>query len=175
MAQPEVRVRVVQWARTFNAYSTAPQGEMFLNDLSSNATGLGQSPLRATSVFNFFRPGYVPPNTRIAKQKLVAPEFQITDQTTVASYINVMEELVGNQLQKLVSNYASEIGLVHDVAALLARLNLLLAANRLSTQTLATISSAVKTVSLDQPDGAMKRVKTAVFLVMVSPDYLVQN
>jgi hypothetical protein len=41
--------------------------------------------LRSPSVFNFFRPGYVPPNTRIGQQELVAPEFQIANESPPAS------------------------------------------------------------------------------------------
>jgi hypothetical protein len=49
-----------------------------IGDLSDQATRLGQSPLRSPSVFNFFRPGYVPPNSRSASAGITAPEFQIT-------------------------------------------------------------------------------------------------
>ena len=38
-------------------------GDCEIYDLSGSDTALGQSPLRSPSVFNFFRPGYVPPNT----------------------------------------------------------------------------------------------------------------
>ena len=57
-------VRFVQWART--AEVASGNGEYEIDDLSESDTLLGQSPLRAPSVFNFFRPGYVPPNTAIA-------------------------------------------------------------------------------------------------------------
>ena len=41
-------------------------GAWAIGDTSDPATRLGQSPLRSPSVFNFFRPGYVPPNSAIA-------------------------------------------------------------------------------------------------------------
>ena len=48
---------------------------------------LGQSPLRSPSVFNFFRPGYVPPNTAIATAGKQAPEFQLhNESSTVGLY-----------------------------------------------------------------------------------------
>ncbi len=48
--------------------------------------------MRAPSVFNFYRPGYVPPSTAIAVRGMVAPEFQITTETSVAGYINFMQK-----------------------------------------------------------------------------------
>src|SRR4029078_6118079 len=57
-------VRFVQWARTVGTMST--NGDYQIYDLSGSDTSLGQSALRSPSVFNFFRPGYVPPNTAIS-------------------------------------------------------------------------------------------------------------
>ena len=44
----------------------APRGRWAIGDLSDPATRLGQSPMRSPSVFNFFRPGYVPPGNELA-------------------------------------------------------------------------------------------------------------
>jgi uncharacterized protein (DUF1800 family) len=62
--------------------------------LSVDVSGLGQVPLKSPSVFNFFRPGFRAPNTEMAKQGKVAPEMQITNETTVANYINRMHDFV---------------------------------------------------------------------------------
>ena len=45
-------------------------------------SGVSNFTLRSPSGFNFFRPGYVPPNTGIGSASLVAPECQITDEAT---------------------------------------------------------------------------------------------
>ena len=82
-------VRFVQWARTVGVSST--NGEYEIYDLSGSDTALGQSPLRSPSVFNFFRPGYVPPNTAIATAGKQAPEFQLLNETTTAGYINFLQ------------------------------------------------------------------------------------
>lgn len=50
---------------------------------------LGQAPLLAPSVFNFFRPDYAPPG-EIAAAGLVAPEMQITTDLTAAVGTNLM-------------------------------------------------------------------------------------
>ena len=52
-------LRFLNWARAYRANS--PSGLWAIGDLSDAASRLGQSPMRSPSVFNFFRPGYVPP------------------------------------------------------------------------------------------------------------------
>ncbi|MBE0546501.1 MAG: DUF1800 domain-containing protein, partial [Rubrivivax sp.] len=84
----EPMLRLVQWARAFKASSSS--GAWNVGNTVDPGTRLGQSPQRSASVFNFFRPGYVPPNTAIATAALVAPEFQITNESSVAGYLNYM-------------------------------------------------------------------------------------
>ena len=57
-------IRWTQWARTFKVSSET--GKWAIGNLSGGDWALGQSPMRSPSVFNFFRPGYVPPHTAIA-------------------------------------------------------------------------------------------------------------
>ena len=82
----EPMLRFAAWARAFNASSASDAWA--IGNTSDLATRLGQSPLRSPSVFNFFRPGYVPPNSSIAGASLVAPEFQITNESSVVGYLN---------------------------------------------------------------------------------------
>ncbi len=55
---------------------------------------LSQNPLNAPSVFNFFRPSFAPPAWRISHPDLVAPELQITNESSVAAYVNFMQDVV---------------------------------------------------------------------------------
>ena len=55
---------------------------------------LQQYPLAAPSVFNFFRPGYVPPSTEMATQGATAPEFQLVSESSVSAYINYLQNIV---------------------------------------------------------------------------------
>ena len=52
-------VRLVQWAKAFNVAS--PTQAWPFGNTASSANRLGESPGRAPSVFNWFRPGYSPP------------------------------------------------------------------------------------------------------------------
>ncbi|MEM8825848.1 MAG: DUF1800 domain-containing protein [Pseudomonadota bacterium] len=175
----EPMLRLVQWGRTFKADS--PSGQWLVADLSDSATRLGQSPMRSPSVFNFYRPGYVPPNTAIATNDLVAPEFAIVNESSIAGYVNFMERVIegrGWQLNDVRADYTSELNLVDDIDALLERIDVLLTGGQLRASTLSTISSALSATSLDETiseEDRLRRVHTAILLVMASPDYLVQK
>ena len=168
----EPMLRFVQWARTFGATSIA--GDWLVGDLSNTANRLGQSPLRAPSVFNFFRPAYVPPNTEIATSGYIAPEFQLSNEVSVAGYVNFMQSAIRNSAG-LVSQYTGELALVNDLSALVNRLNVLLTAGQLSNTSLDLIISAIGTISAATPTGKQNRVYAAILLVMASSEYLIQK
>ena len=64
--------------------------------MSNPGTQLSQSPLRSPSVFNFFRPGYVPPGTALSASKTPAPEFQLVNESGVGGYLNYMQGVIRN-------------------------------------------------------------------------------
>ena len=189
----EPMLRLVQWARTFGVNSA--QGSWKIDDLSNPATQLGQSPMRAPSVFNFFRPGYVPPSSALSASKTPAPEFQLVNESSVSGYLNYMQSVVKNgfgvrgpELAQRVStgspvfdmapDYSAELAIAGDTIALVVRLNVLLCAGQLSTATVQTITAALNATPLvpTSPDSArLDRVAAAVLLVMASSEYLVQK
>ncbi len=165
-------VRFVQWARTFGV--TSPTDLWNVGNLSDPATRLGQSPLRSPSVFNFFRPGYVPPNSALGTQGITAPEFQITNESTVVGWANYAQTFVVSGAGELRPNYSAELALANDAAALVKRVALLLAADAPPTATLDTITQAVASIAATTDAGRNNRVYAAVHLVLCAPDYLVQ-
>lgn len=175
----EPMVRFAQWGRIFGAQSAS--GNWAIPDLSDSASRLGQSPLRSPSVFNYFRPGFVPLNSQAATRNMVAPEFQIVNENTVASYVNFMERSVdgsGSWVSDVKATYTEELAIAHDAPALLERLDLLLTGKQLSQSTRDTILAAMQAETVTQTsDDATKRrrIHIAVLLVMVSNDYLVQR
>lgn len=192
----EPMLRLVQWGRTFGV--TSAQGSWKMGDLSNPATQLGQSPLRSPSVFNFFRPGYVPPATQVASGGSVAPEFQIVTESSVAGYINYLQGVVRNgihvndpDLPHNVSNsrnpkngfdikasYTAELALATDTEALVERLNLVLCAGQLPTALQERMVKALNetpVLATAPIDKRLDRVSAAVLLVMVTPQYLVQK
>ena len=169
----EPMLRFIQWARVFNATSVSDNWEA--GNTSDPAKSLGQSPQRSASVFNYFRPGYVPPNTPIAGGGLVAPEFQITNESSVAGYLNSMQTLIESGHKDIRPNFSAELALAADAAALVDRLNRLLCAGQLSEATRSLITTTVAGMAGSSTSDKTKRVQAAVMLVMASPDYLVQR
>ncbi len=164
--------RLTGWARAFNASSAANTWP--IGDTSSTANRLGQSPGRSPSVFNFFRPGYVPAGSPIANQGLVAPEFQIANEPSVIAYVNYMQALVGLSTGDFQPDYSQILPLANDAAALIDEVDLLLGAG-LSQGTKSFFMGAVNSISFTANNGPRNRVNTAVLLTLASPEYLVQK
>jgi uncharacterized protein (DUF1800 family) len=178
-------VRMVNWMRAFGA--TSQTGDWTLPVLSGN-TALGESPMTSPSVFNFYRPGYSPPNTRTGAAGLVAPEFQIVDEVSTAGYLNTMQGAIDVGLGNVVggvrdvrASYAAEFALAGDPAALVDRIDLLLLEGRMPGSLRSRILEAVNSVSVPAAAGSgqnaalTNRVKLAIFMAMASSDYLVQR
>ena len=164
-------VRLVQWAKAFGVAS-ASQLWPFGNT-SSSATRLGESPGRAPSVFNWFRPGYTPPGSIIATSGMVAPEFQITNEPTVIAYVNYMQTVIANGAGDAKPDYSALTTIAADSQALLNELNLVLAANQISAATIGQMKTALDTIATTTTAGTLNRIYAAVVLVMASPEYLV--
>ena len=167
-------LRLVQWGRTFGATSAA--GTWKIGDLSNAGTQLGQSPLRSPTVFNFFRPGYVPPATALSAGA-VAPEFQLVNESSVGGYLNYLQTVISSGISSgdIKATYVAELALVADPAALLARLNLLLCAGQLGSASQTLILTALNAMPITTDLQKHYRVYAAVLMVMASADYLVQK
>lgn len=190
----ELMLRLVHWARSFGATSKA--GSWKVGNLSSSEWSLGQSPLRAPSVFNYYRPGFVPPGTPLAARGVTAPEFQTINETTVGSYINHMQGVIRDGIHvsspdaleayasdgiwapDIVATYTRQLQLVNDPPALVDHLALLLCAGQLSVATRQTIVTALQAIQIDPKaptEGRRNRVGAAIFLIMASAEYLIQK
>ena len=92
----KLREPVLRLARTCCAHSTrvSRSGRYTGIGLTDDpATRLNQTPMFAPSVFNFFRPGYVPSGQGLAQAGLVVPEMQLTHELSVAGYMNYIRDL----------------------------------------------------------------------------------
>lgn len=169
----EPMLRFVQWARLVQLRST--DNRWSVGDLSASDR-LGQSPLRSPSVFNFFRPGYVPLNSGVSTDGFVAPEFQITNESTVIGYANFMlSHIAGSPQQGLVVDYSEWLPLATDPARLVDRLNLQLTGRALAAASVDIITRAVRSLPATSAEQQLRRVQMAFYLMLVSPDYLVQR
>jgi uncharacterized protein (DUF1800 family) len=166
-------LRFAGWARAYAV--TSPSGLWAVGDTSDAAKGLAQSPLRSPTVFNFFRPGYVPPDTALDANALEAPEFQISNESSVVGCINYMQRAVAGSIGDLTPDYTALLAIADDANALLAELNLVLAANQLSAATVSTLATAVSTMASGSDTTRRARINAALVLVQAAPEYIVQK
>lgn len=166
-------LRFTGWARAFKAAS--PGNLWAIGNTSDPATRLGQSPLRSGSVFNFFRPGYVPPNTAIGTAGMVAPEFQITNESTVVGYVNFMQNTISRGIGDVKADYTALLPLADTAQVLLDELNLVLAAGQLTAATMTLIASAVDSMAKGTDPARLNRIYAALVMVMASPEFIVQK
>ncbi len=130
----EALLRYTEWARAFSAQSRT--GSYGIGSTEDPIWGLGQMSLRSPTVFNWFAPGYVPPGTSIEAAGLVAPEFQMTNVSTVVGYLNFMQDSIGSNATQgfdIFASYETEMGLASNPTALLDRINLLLMAGEMDS------------------------------------------
>jgi uncharacterized protein (DUF1800 family) len=192
----EPMLRFIQWARSFNVRSAASSWKIF--DLSNASNQLGQSPLRSPSVFNFFRPGYVPPATTLADAGATAPEFQLVNESTVGGYLNFMQNVIDrgincpepsvpqaaytNYSYDVTADYSRELALVNDPQGLVDHVCLVLGAGSVSAVSKAIMVQALTSTPIPTTGTAAnielakrRRVLSAIFMVMGCPEYLVQK
>ena len=78
-----------------------------------------------------------------------------------------------NAPQAYLSDYAAELPLVDDPAALLDHLDLLLTHGGLQAETRARITEAVELIPADSAENRLNRARLAGLMVMTSPEYIV--
>jgi hypothetical protein len=154
----------------------APAGTLWaIGDLSDPATELAQSPLRSQSVFNFYRPGYVPPQSALAAKGLVGPEFQITTDTSVPGYVNAMQAFITTQPKGVTLDLSKELALSTDPVALVNRMDLMLANQALSQATRDAIAQAVTALPATNDKQKLTRVRTAMLMTLAAPEFIAQK
>ena len=191
-------LRLSAMLRAFGATSVSGRWTGIGNtDDPSNS--LGQTPMFAPTVFNFFRPGYQPVSASLMQQNVVVPEMQIVTDVSVAGYQNYIRAWTPVvETRDIKQNYTNEVKLADTPAALVDRMNLLLFAGTmpptLKTQLEGAVVSRVipgptyppgtpttaipTTTPVNQAamDAArLDRVHLSVFMSMASPDFLVQK
>lgn len=179
--QREPVIRFANFLRATNAKSTSGRNKIWY--LDSADEGLGQSPLLAPSVFNFFSPNYRQPGP-LAAANLVAPEFQITTETSMVGQLNFFADLMrrgyyGSGDTQLKMDLAPLNTLAADPAKLIDHLNLLMLNGRMSDalrNTLVTAVGSFPAPKTGSPGGAVQdRVKAALIMISLSADFAIQK
>ena len=162
---------------------------------------LNQTAMRAPSVFNFYRPGYSPAGTPVARAGLVAPEMQILQESSVAGYADYLDRFVGGtsiyivglgdmvphpdgerhsggQAREIKFNLEPLIAKAKDVNQLLDEINVLFLNGQMQSDTRTIIHRAVSEAVPKRNNDDMRRVyrervSLALYLALLSTDYLV--
>ena len=175
-------------------------GRWRVGNTDSAATSLGQTPLRAPSVFNFYRPGYVAPGSDTAAAGLVAPEMQLLNETSVSGWVNFMRDNLTSGVgtyngtvntvvlnrRDMQRDWQLEMGLASQPDALADRvLQKLLygqASVALRTELINNINSIVVPPlnatgsNLAAVNAALRnRVNAALLLTLAAPEFLAQK
>jgi len=162
--------------------SADAENEDILQDTSSSDS-LGQHPSRSPSVFNFFRPGFIAPNTESGAAGQTAPELQITNSASLTGYAAtispfIRENLARNNVQSpaaYVPDYSDELALADNSAALVDHLDDLLTGGSMQSETRTRIIQMMDLMAGSTAADREARVYIAVWMVMTSPEYLVQR
>ena len=169
---------LAQWLRGTAARSNS--GEYLLSfDLDPSS----QRAWSAATVFGYFRPSYVPPNTSFANANTTVPELQIANESTTTRWVNLAMNMAGPglgwnstafdvqpDLQPLI-----EMSMAGRIDAMVDHLNLLFHAGRMSPALKSDITDAIATVYGTDAASHANRARVALFLTLAAPEYLIQR
>ena len=134
-----------------------------------------QAPLRADSVFNFFRPDFAPPG-EISKLGLVSPEMQITNETTSVTVNNYLALAIFLQHSAVAEkdeatiyiDIESELALVDQPQTLINQVADKLLGGNISEQLRSETASM-----MEHWDTQAGKVVEAIHMIATSPEFAV--
>ncbi|MEM9605629.1 MAG: DUF1800 family protein [Pseudomonadota bacterium] len=166
-----------------------------------NSDSIGMAYFESPSVFNYFRPGYVPPGTRAGDRGKTVPEFQAFQGARLVGYTELMTDLIlervglwscpsqpGSDFTGLdpcnsagpgdafAPDWSAQLALADAPDALVRHLDTLLTAGRMNPRVRERITATVGTIPVEQAtrdDDLRKRVQVAVLMAVTAPSYAV--
>jgi len=153
-------------------HSSSPSGKYPVRNAYNS---LNEEAMHSPTVFNFFEPDYSAPGA-IAAAGLKSPEFEITTDTTVISIANYLRTAIytglGPATDRITLSLVSEQTRASDPAGLVDHLNSLLMAGGMSSSTGTILINAVNQIPAT---NTLERVRTAIYLVVNSPEFVVDK
>jgi len=163
-------IRLTNLLRALGASS--PDGKFSVRNANTN---FAQEAMHSPTVFNFFSPDYERPGA-IADAGLKSPEFEITTETTVvtiANYLNTaIYSTLGPSTDRITLNLAPVQALADNPSQMVDYLNSLVLANNMSTAMRNILINAITQIPATDP---AERAKTAVYLVINSPEFTIDK
>jgi uncharacterized protein (DUF1800 family) len=163
-----------------------------ITSTSDASLSFGQSPWNSPSVFNFFRPGYVPPQSKSAAQGMVVPEMQIASEISVTGYVNAVMSVLSNGIGKVGTQPGVRLVLTDQRALakvstdLVDDVNNRLLGGIMSVALQKDLATAIDTISVPALNDAGsntadinaaldRRINAAILMTAVSPEFLIQK
>ena len=176
-------LRQSQWARSFkdNQGRNLNEDPPILLQQAINDTG--QTPLHARSVFSFFRPGFVLPDSQTAEAGLVSPEMQILTGSTVFGYLQTMSNLIvatqleAQNLSFFEPDYRAPLALANDAEQLADYLNSYMVYGTLTDEVRTRVINGINATSIqglsgeERQNALRNRVETALMILIASPEF----
>ena len=157
---------MTNFLRAVGFTNTDPNGSYF--SLSNYSNNLSQRPYRSGSVFNFFPPSYV-----IPQSTLNAPEFDLENTATAILRLSLADSLVNNKITSFTINLGAGSTLYQIAAAnpanLVDTLGVLFMHGQMPTNMRTEILSAINGL------GTAQQVRVATYLVISSSQYKVMH
>lgn len=189
-AHGKVREPVLRLSAMLRAFDVRSRSGWYrIGSTQRDDTELGQNIYQAPSVFNFFRPTFSPGTGPTRQAGLMAPELQITHETSVAGYANFMNAAIwaGLHERDLIAPYQQGEPL-HTLAdnpeAVLTLVDARLLGRQMSPSLRREILSAMQAIQLVPPGQDVPALRdltrsnrwwTAIFLTTLSPEFIVQR
>jgi uncharacterized protein (DUF1800 family) len=174
---------------------TSDTGAWKVGNTDNASNSLGQTVLRSPSVFNFYRPGYVPPGSQSAAASLVAPEMQLLNETSASGWANFMRDNMSSGVgvfngtvngtafnrRDLQRDWSLELELTTKPDRLAQRIVDKLLYGQAAPVLQQEIATAVAAITIPTTGttaiatAKRNRLNAALLLTLASPDYLVQK
>ena len=171
----EPMVRFVHFANAMGAKSKNDRNSIWWLDSPDDA--LGQSPLLAASVFNFFSPFYSRAGS-IAQAGLASPEFQNATDTQVVGSTNFFSRLIReggigfDEANRVDFDTTTWLADAATTAKLIERINLVLFAGGISANTQTILEMAINAFPANERNN---RLQAALNLAVIAPEFVVQR
>ena len=141
-----------------------------------------QAVLSSPTVFNFYLPNYQL-SGELTQLGLFAPEFQITNDTYITRFTNEIGAKIfwawrgsnTGQWDPVKVDLARDMQIAHDANALLDRYNLLFMAGGMSAQMRTVLFNHLNGMPSDTAERRRQRVQDALWLILTSPEYVVEK
>jgi uncharacterized protein (DUF1800 family) len=157
---------MTNYLRAMSFTNTDPNTSYY--SLSLSSSNLGQRPYHSGSVFNYFPPDYVVPQTT-----LNAPEFGLENTATAILRLSLADTLVNNKITGINTDLSatSTLGQIAATspANLVDTLNLLFMHGQMPADMRAQILTAISGL------GTAQRVRVAVYLIITSSQYKIMH